>query len=307
MFEFTDQHGARATAVAALDALFDRCQPRGWRGDAVARRQPRPPRAVSKRDFLFGSRRETTVGLEGELRVGLRVRDAQIDRIGITSTRPDVARSLLQGRTRAEVVAAVPRLFSICGHSQAAASAAGLRRRGRRSAERRRCWRAAPHRCDAEMVREYAWRTAARRAALDRREPHRRSDRRRARLARLSDAGAGRVACRRRRPPHRARGLRHAGRRLARPALAARPGPLGRCRPHRHRALDPPAARRRRRRRPGSASCRDDGTARRRSATRRGSASCPQPAMPTPNSPACRPGAVHPPRPVRWRGCTPSR
>jgi uptake hydrogenase large subunit len=62
------------------------------------------------------------VALEGELRIGLRVSNARIERIGVTSSRPDVARSLLQGRSRAEAVAAVPRLFSICGHSQAVAS-----------------------------------------------------------------------------------------------------------------------------------------------------------------------------------------
>ena len=63
------------------------------------------------------------MGLEGELRVGLRVSGGRIEHVGITSTRPDVARLLLQGRTRAEVGAAVPLLFSICGRSQAAASA----------------------------------------------------------------------------------------------------------------------------------------------------------------------------------------
>jgi hypothetical protein len=62
------------------------------------------------------------VGPEGELRVGLRVSAGRIASVRIASTRPDVARSLLQGRTSAEVAAAVPLLFSICGRSQAAAS-----------------------------------------------------------------------------------------------------------------------------------------------------------------------------------------
>ncbi len=98
------------------------------------------------------------MGLEGELRVGLRVRDARIERIGITSTRPDVARSLLQGRTRAEVVAAVPQLFSICAHSQAAASALACGAAAGKQAGAGRLASDAASVC-AEMVREYAWRT----------------------------------------------------------------------------------------------------------------------------------------------------
>ncbi len=62
------------------------------------------------------------MGLEGAIRIGLGLRHAHIERVRITSTRPDVARSLLQGRTRAMVQAVVPRLFSICGHSQSVAS-----------------------------------------------------------------------------------------------------------------------------------------------------------------------------------------
>jgi hypothetical protein len=97
------------------------------------------------------------VGLEGELRVGLRVRDAQIDRIGITSTRPDVARALLQGRLRAEAVAAVPRLFSICGHSQAAASQLACAAAAGETLNPEMLASCAAS-VDAEMVREYAWR-----------------------------------------------------------------------------------------------------------------------------------------------------
>lgn len=67
MFEFADQAGARAVAVAALEALFDTANRSA--GD-VAAAEPRTPaaqraeapgaapapaaRAVSKRDFLFG-------------------------------------------------------------------------------------------------------------------------------------------------------------------------------------------------------------------------------------------------------------
>ena len=97
------------------------------------------------------------MGLEGELRIGLLVRDAQIDRIGITSTRPDVARSLLQGRSRAEAVAAVPRLFSICGHSQAAASELACAVAAGEAMSPALLAHSAAS-VDAEMVREYAWR-----------------------------------------------------------------------------------------------------------------------------------------------------
>jgi len=52
MFEFADHAGARATAVAALDALFDSQQ----RDAAEVRKvAPQPAPAVSKRAFLFGT------------------------------------------------------------------------------------------------------------------------------------------------------------------------------------------------------------------------------------------------------------
>ena len=97
------------------------------------------------------------MALEGELRVGLRVGDGHIDRVRVASTRPDVARTLLQSRTRAEVSAAVPLLFSICGRSQSAANELACAAA---------CDEALPgalSRCAgavaAETVRECAWRT----------------------------------------------------------------------------------------------------------------------------------------------------
>ena len=64
MFEFPDQAAAHDTAVAVLEALFDRAhreagevlplaQPTAGETAALAA-QPPQPRAVSKRDFLFG-------------------------------------------------------------------------------------------------------------------------------------------------------------------------------------------------------------------------------------------------------------
>lgn len=96
--------------------------------------------------------------LEGELRVGLRVSGGRIERIRIGSTRPDVAHSLLRGRTTDEIRAAVPLLFAICGRSQAAASelacaAAAGEPPGAETLAR--CSAAV----GAEIVRECAWRT----------------------------------------------------------------------------------------------------------------------------------------------------
>ncbi len=61
------------------------------------------------------------MGPEGVLRVGLRVDGGRVGAVRVTSSRPDIARELLSGRSRAEAVAAVPRLYSICARSQAAA------------------------------------------------------------------------------------------------------------------------------------------------------------------------------------------
>ena len=101
---------------------------------------------------------EATVDLEGSLRVGLRIGDGRLQRVSITSTRPDTARSLLQGRTRAEIRAALPLLFSICGRSQAAAGelACAVAAGEPTTAEALAACSAA---VSAEVVREYAWRT----------------------------------------------------------------------------------------------------------------------------------------------------
>lgn len=61
------------------------------------------------------------MGLEGELRVVLRLAAGRVLRCDISSTRPDVAQLLLQGRRLDEISAAVPRLFSLCTAAQSAA------------------------------------------------------------------------------------------------------------------------------------------------------------------------------------------
>jgi [NiFe] hydrogenase assembly HybE family chaperone len=54
MFEFADQAGARDTAAAALDALFDVASRDAVDVPAAPTRVATPARPVSKRDFLFG-------------------------------------------------------------------------------------------------------------------------------------------------------------------------------------------------------------------------------------------------------------
>jgi hypothetical protein len=231
------------------------------------------------------------VALEGELRIGLRVSDARIERIGVTSSRPDVARSLLQGRSRAEAVAAVPRLFSICGHSQAAASELA-------------CATAAGEepttdtlaRCSAdvasETLRESAWRTlleapqwvgenpgddaiaAARSSLAFRFEPaHGHRDAAAARAIAVAAFGID------------------ADEWLA---LGTLPGAGCATKTPLRPARGPTPPRRTRH-------CSQA------SITWRGSPSCQRPATPTPISPACRPGTACRPRPVRWRGSNPTR
>lgn len=98
------------------------------------------------------------MALEGELRVSLRIADARLAQVQVQSTRPDIAQQLLQGRTRAEVVAAVPQIFALCGRSQATASAmacdaaAGLLPSADTLASARQA-------VAAEMLREAAWHT----------------------------------------------------------------------------------------------------------------------------------------------------
>ncbi|MDP2005852.1 MAG: nickel-dependent hydrogenase large subunit [Rubrivivax sp.] len=98
------------------------------------------------------------MSLEGELQLRLQVQAGRIAGVHIGTTRPDIAATLLQGRHRDEVQAAVPLLFSVCARSQAAAcrlaiaAAAGLPANGDALASARAD-------VAAEMVREGAWQT----------------------------------------------------------------------------------------------------------------------------------------------------
>lgn len=98
------------------------------------------------------------MAVEGTLRVGLRVDGATVAGVHVRSTRPDVAQALLSGRTRAEVAAAVPLLFSICGRSQAAASALACAAAAGEAPDGAVLARARDA-VAAEMLREAAWRT----------------------------------------------------------------------------------------------------------------------------------------------------
>ncbi|CAD5375024.1 putative Hydrogenase expression/formation protein HoxV [Rubrivivax sp. A210] len=66
------------------------------------------------------------MGPEGELRISLRIAAGRIAHCQIASTRPDVAARLLEGRSTAEIAAAVPRLYAICAVSQGQACALAL-------------------------------------------------------------------------------------------------------------------------------------------------------------------------------------
>lgn len=97
-----------------------------------------------------------TPDLAGELKVTVRVRNGRAEQTLIESTRPQLADRLLAGRSAAEAVAMVPRLFSICGRSQqvAAELAVAATRGAAAPAEE-----AQVRRVEAEMAQEYLWRT----------------------------------------------------------------------------------------------------------------------------------------------------
>jgi hypothetical protein len=97
------------------------------------------------------------VTLAGELVVRAEWDGSRITGVALASTRPHVAAQVLADRTAAEAVAIVPRLFSICGGSQAVAAALACEAASGRDADatpmaarERLVW--------GEMAREYLWR-----------------------------------------------------------------------------------------------------------------------------------------------------
>jgi hypothetical protein len=96
------------------------------------------------------------VDLEGALRIGLGVRAGRVERVRIASTRPDAARMLLQGRRRGDIREVLPRLFSVCGRSQAAAGELACAAAAGEATDPDTLARARAD-VSAEVVREYAW------------------------------------------------------------------------------------------------------------------------------------------------------
>ncbi len=95
--------------------------------------------------------------LPGELIVRAEWDGSRITGVALASSRPHVAAQVLADRTAAEAVAIVPRLFSICGGSQAVAAALACEAASGRDAD------AAPAAArerlvQGEMAREYLWR-----------------------------------------------------------------------------------------------------------------------------------------------------
>jgi coenzyme F420-reducing hydrogenase alpha subunit len=97
------------------------------------------------------------VNLEGEIVVRAAWDGSRVTGVEIGSSRPQVADRLLSGRTVEEVVAMVPRLFSICGRSQGVAAALACEAACARQtdAETRAAREGAIR---AEVVQEYLWR-----------------------------------------------------------------------------------------------------------------------------------------------------
>jgi Ni,Fe-hydrogenase I large subunit len=66
------------------------------------------------------------VSIEGELAVRVTLSGNVVAAVDLSSTRPQLAQKLLAGRPTDEALALVPRLFSICGRSQAVAAQLAL-------------------------------------------------------------------------------------------------------------------------------------------------------------------------------------
>jgi len=96
------------------------------------------------------------VDLDGALHIGLGVRAGRVERVSITSTRPDAARVLLQGCRRSEIRQVLPRLFAICGRSQSAAGELACAAAAGEAADPVALARGRAE-VSAEVVREYAW------------------------------------------------------------------------------------------------------------------------------------------------------
>ena len=97
------------------------------------------------------------MSLEGELAIVIGWDGRAVRRVRVDSTRPDIAGRVLTGREADEVLALVPRLYSICSASQRIAAQLAVRA-ARGDAPSDTDLSSAQGRVGAEMVREYAWR-----------------------------------------------------------------------------------------------------------------------------------------------------
>ena len=134
MFEFADQaRRARHGRGGAGRAVRPAARARGDEPPAAPRRSrrraaPDAPAPSASATSCSAPCREPTVGPEGELRVGLRVSDGRVAACRASARRGPTSRAgCCRAARAARSRAAVPRLFSICGASQAAACALGLR------------------------------------------------------------------------------------------------------------------------------------------------------------------------------------
>jgi len=97
------------------------------------------------------------MNVEGSIRIRLQPQALGPRRVGIESTRPQIAARLLEGRTVAEALRLLPRVFSVCGMAQAAAGAracaSALGETPAPEAERNREQAVA-----VESLREHLWR-----------------------------------------------------------------------------------------------------------------------------------------------------
>jgi uptake hydrogenase large subunit len=97
------------------------------------------------------------VSLEGALSISVNWDGRQVDAARVASTRPLGVAQVLVGKRPADAVAMVPRLFSICGRSQAVAAALACERASGVESDTA-TQPARQELVDAEIVHEYLWR-----------------------------------------------------------------------------------------------------------------------------------------------------
>jgi hypothetical protein len=100
----------------------------------------------------------STNNLAGELRIAVQLSGETVAGVAIESTRPQVADKLLAGRAIDEALALVPRVFTICGRSQAIAAQSAVEA-ARAEAPGASVQAQRARAIEAEIAHEYLWRT----------------------------------------------------------------------------------------------------------------------------------------------------